>query len=133
MPQKKQRLVTGLELRVMNIVWKLEQATVREVKNALPKRKPLAYTTVLTVMRVLERKGFLRHETMNRTYVYYPTVTREEVMESSLRHLANRLFDGSPELLVVHVLESQELSPDELRRLKQLITSKERERRGQTH
>ena len=127
MPRKKEKPLGNLELKVMSVVWNLHKATVREVKNALRRRKPLAYTTVLSVMQVLEKKGFLRHETLERKYVYYPKVSREEVVKSNIKHLANRLFDGSAELLVVNVLESQDLSPDELRRLKQLITAKERQ------
>ncbi len=127
MPRTKEKLLTNLELKLMNIVWKLREARVKDVKNALPRRKPLAYSTVLTVMRILERKGFVRHETDNRTYVYYPIVSRDEVVQSMLRNMANRLFDGSAELLMVNVLEKEDLSLDELRRLKQLIAAKEKE------
>ena len=129
MPRTKEKLLTNLELKLMNIVWKLGEARVKDVKNALPRRKPLAYSTVLTVMRILERKGFVRHETDNRTYVYYPIVSRDEVVESMLRNMANRLFDGSAELLMVNVLQKEKLSLEELRRLKQLIAAKEKEAR----
>jgi len=127
MGRKSEKLPTNLELRLMDIVWGLEKATVRDVKDALPKRKPLAYSTVLTVMRILERKGFLRHETVNRTYVYHAIVTRDEAVQSMLRNLANRVFDGSAELLMVNVLEKEKLSLEELRRLKRLIAAKEKE------
>ncbi len=127
MNQNRQKLLTNLELRLMNVVWRLGKATVKDVKNALPRRKPLAYSTVLTVMRILERKGFLRHDTVERTYVYYPVVTRDEVIRSTVRSLTNRLFDGSAELLMVSVLEKERWSAEELRRLKQLIAAKERE------
>jgi len=127
MGRTKEKLLTNLELKLMNIVWKLGEATVKDVKNALPRRKPLAYSTVLTVMRILERKGFVRHETDNRTYVYYPIVSRDEVVQSMLQNMANRLFDGSAELLMVNVLEKEDLSLEELRRLKQLIAAKEKE------
>jgi len=129
MARRNEKLLTNLELRLMNIVWKKGRATVRDVLKALPRRKPLAYSTVLTVMRILERKGFLRHDTVNRTYVYEPIVTREEVIRSTVRDVANRLFDGSAELLMVNVLEKEALSIEELRRLKQLIAAKEREAR----
>lgn len=126
MVQRKEKLLANLELKVMKVVWRLEKATVREVKKALPRYKPLAYTTVLTVMRNLEKKGFLRHDVAERTYVYYPVVSREEAISSMLRNMANRLFDGSAGLLMVHVLESQKLSQEDLRKLKQLITSKQK-------
>ncbi len=129
MARRREKLLTNLELKLMNIVWKLGKATVKDVKSALPRRRPLAYSTVLTVMRTLETKGFLRHDTVDRTYLYYPVVTRDEVVRSTLRDLSKRLFDGSPELLVVSVLEKEKWSPEELRRLKQLIAAKEKEQR----
>jgi predicted transcriptional regulator len=129
MARRREKLLTNLELKLMNIVWKFGKATVKDVKNALPRRRPLAYSTVLTVMRTLETKGFLRHDTLDRTYLYYPVVTRDEVVRSTLRDLSKRLFDGSPELLVVSVLEKEKWSPEELRRLKQLIAAKEKERK----
>jgi len=127
MARKKGKLLTNLELKLMNIVWEKGKATVREVKNALPRRKPLAYSTVLTVMRILERKGFVRHDTADRTYVYYPIVTREEVIRCTLRDLTNRLFDGSAELLMLNILDKEKLSLEELKRLKTLISQKEKE------
>jgi predicted transcriptional regulator len=127
MPRKKGKLLTNLELKLMKIVWDKGKATVRDVKNALPRRKPLAYSTVLTVMRILERKGFLRHDTVDRTYVYYPVVTRDEVIRSTLRDLTSRLFGGSAELLMVNILEKETLSPEELKRLKQLIGEMEKQ------
>ncbi len=129
MPRKVEKVLTNLELKLMKIVWQLGKATVRTVKNALPRRSPLAYSTVLTVMRILERKGFLRHDTVNRTYVYYPVVSRDEAIKSMLRNLADRLFNGSAELLMVNLLQKETLSLDELGRLKELITAKEKEAR----
>ncbi len=127
MGKKHWNLLTDLELRLMDIVWQKGNATVREVKEALPKSKPLAYSTVLTVMRNLEWKGFLRHEVDDRTYVYHPEVTRDQVVHSMLQNIANRLFGGSAELLMVKFLEKEELSPDKLRKLRKLIEAKERE------
>lgn len=127
MAGKPGNVLTNLELKLMKIVWSLGNATVRNVKNALPRRKPLAYSTVLTVMRILERKGFVRHESMDRTYVYYPIVTREQAVKAMVRNLTTRLFDGSAELLMVNILQKEKLTPEELRRLKKLIEEKEKE------
>ncbi len=127
MAKKHWNLLTDLELRLMNIVWDKEKATVKDVKDALPRRKPLAYSTVLTVMRNLEWKGYLRHDVDDRTYVYYPIVPRDEVVHSMLRHLAGRLFGGSAEVLMVKFLEKEELSLDKLGSLKKLIAAKEKE------
>lgn len=127
MAGKQGNVLTNLELKLMKIVWGLGSATVRDVKNALPRRKPLAYSTVLTVMRILERKGFLRHDSVDRTYVYHPIVTREQAIKAMVRNLTTRLFDGSAELLMVNILQKEKLTPEELRRLKKLIEEKEKE------
>jgi len=131
MAREKRRLLTNLELKLMNIVWERGKTTVKEVKSALPKRSPLAYTTVLTVMRILERKGFVHHDAVDRTYVYYPIVTREEVIHSTLSDLIHRLFDGSAELLMVNILDKEKLSLEELQRLRQLVAEKEKEAKRQ--
>jgi predicted transcriptional regulator len=133
MAQKQPKLLTNLELRLMKIVWDKGKATVKDVKDAVPRRRPLAYTTVLTVMRILERKGFVRHDAVDRTYVYYPVVTREEVVRSTVRDLIHRLFNGSAELLMANILDKEELTLDELERLRRLVTerkngAKQRER-----
>lgn len=127
MAKKHWNVLTDLELRLMNIVWDKGKVTVRNVKDALPKSKPLAYSTVLTVMRNLEWKGYLRHQVRDRTYVYEPVVARDEVVQSMLGNLANRLFGGSSELLMVNFLEKEKLSLEKLKRLKELIAEKEKE------
>jgi predicted transcriptional regulator len=127
MAKKHWNVLTDLELRLMNIVWDKGKVTVRNVKDALPKSKPLAYSTVLTVMRNLEWKGYVRHEVQGRTYIYEPVVARDEVVQSMLGNLANRLFGGSSELLMVNFLEKEKLSLEKLKRLKELIAEKEKE------
>jgi len=124
---KKHGLLTELELCLMKIVWQKGRASVQDVRDALPKGRSLAYTTVLTMMRILERKGFLRHEKQDRSYVYEPVVQRLQATRSMVRDLVNRLFDGSPELLLVNVLENESIDREELARLRQLIGEKEAE------
>lgn len=127
MNTRKAKTLTELEMHVMSVVWDQGEATVREVKDGLTKRRPLAYTTVMTVMSILEKKGFLKHRVQGRAYVYSPTVRREKVIASALRRMAKTLFDGSPEKVLVAAIENEKLSSEQLLRLKELIEQKERE------
>jgi BlaI family penicillinase repressor len=127
MNSRKPKTLTELEMHVMSVVWDRGEATVRAVKDALAKRRPLAYTTVMTVMNILEKKGFLKHRVEGRAYVYSPTVKREKVITSALQRMAKTLFDGSPEKVLVAAIENERLSHEQLLRLKELIEQKEKE------
>jgi BlaI family penicillinase repressor len=116
-----------MELQIMKVVWELGEATVHDVKDVLSRGRKPAYSTVLTMMRKLEGKGYLEHEVDGRTYVYSPTITRRQVSHSMLGDLLDRLFDGSPELLVSSLFEQKRISPRELREIRKLI----RERSGE--
>ena len=105
----------------MEILWERGAATVNEVADALPAESPLAYSTVLTTMRILEKKGYIRHKKLGRAFVYEPVVDRGEASRSALRYLLNRFFRNSPELLVLNLLEDEELSETELKRIRQLL------------
>ena len=105
----------------MEILWDRGVATVNEVADALPDEAPLAYSTVLTTMRILEKKGYIRHKKQGRAFVYEPVVDRGEASRSALRYLLNRFFRNSPELLVLNILEDEDIDPGELERLKSLI------------
>ncbi len=110
-----------MELQIMNVVWDGGKATVHDVKESLSRGRKPAYSTVLTMMRKLERKGYLMHEVDGRTYVYSPTVSRREVRHSMLGDLLNRLFDGSAELLVTSLIEQKRISTRELREIRKLV------------
>jgi predicted transcriptional regulator len=125
MPRKKSKTLTDVELRLMNVIWEHGPSTVSDVQKALPKRERAAYTTVLTMLRILEEKGYLDHEQNGRAFVYKPLVGREAAQRSSVAHLVGRLFDGSPGALVLSVLENEELTEDELARLRELIAKAE--------
>jgi len=116
-----------MELQIMKVVWELGEATVHDVKDVLSRGRKPAYSTVLTMMRKLEGKGYLEHEVDGRTYVYSPTITRRQVSHSMLGDLLDRLFDGSPELLVSSLIEQKRISAKELREIRKLI----RERSGE--
>src|SRR5210317_722814 len=112
-------VLTGREMDVMNVLWKLGTGTVAEVQEKLPDE--LAYTTVLTILRTLEKKGHVGHETEGRAHRYLPLVEREKAQESAVRRITRKLFSGSPELVMAQLLSERGLSEDQLRRLRDLV------------
>ncbi|MGD8698300.1 MAG: BlaI/MecI/CopY family transcriptional regulator [Gemmatimonadales bacterium] len=110
---------TDRELDVMAVLWAMGSATVREVQEQL--EPDLAYTTVLTMLRVLEAKGHVRHEPDGRAHRYLPTVAREEAGASALRRLLAKVFSGSPEALLTQLVSDDSLSDEELLRLRRLL------------
>jgi predicted transcriptional regulator len=123
MPRKKPPPLTEAELRLMNVVWRLGKATVAEVAAALPKDLDLAYNTVLTTLRILEAKGYLRHAKAKdaRAFVFRPVVGRMEATRSAVRQLLGRFFGDSPEALVLNLLEDDTLSHAELEKIRKLL------------
>jgi len=121
--RKKSPNLTEAELRLMDVIWEKGQATVGEVAEALPAELGLAYNTVLTTLRILEEKGYLRHTKAKegRAFVYEAVVGREEAGRSAVRYLVSRFFRNSPELLVLNLLEDEELSAKEVRRIRALL------------
>jgi len=107
----------------MEVLWEKGAATVSEVVEALPRGKPVAYNTVLTMLRLLERKGYVRHTKDKRAFVYRPVVDRGQASRSAVRHLLSRFFNNSPELLVQNLLEDKDIDEAELDRLRKLIGS----------
>ena len=105
---------TDRELDVMSVLWDLDSATVAEVRERLA--DDLAYTTVLTVLRTLEQKGHVGHTGEGRAHRYRPLVKREAAGRSALRRLVDKVFDGSPELLLTQLVSDKNLSDEELRR-----------------
>ncbi len=114
-----------LELQIMNVVWDRHQATVHDVKDALSQGRKHAYSTILTMMRKLEQKGYLEHEVRDRTYVYRATVGRQAVRRGLLGDLLERAFDDSPALLLNNLLEHKHISEDELREIRKLIAERD--------
>jgi predicted transcriptional regulator len=110
----------------MNVVWKRGRATVHDVKDALSRGRKPAYSTVLTMMRKLEAKGYLEHGVQDRTYIYHPTVSRDAVRRGLVADLLDRLFEGSPALLLNSLVEQGRISEKELNEIKKLI----KKRRG---
>jgi len=115
------KLLGKLELRVMNLIWNISKATVRDIWEKLYPERGLAYTTVATVMRNLEEKGFLRHNEIDRTYVYYPIVNRKNVSQGMLRELVDGLFDRSAAKLIVTLIQDERLNEEDLNQIEQAI------------
>ena len=126
MREKERRIRLGdLQLRIMRVLWDSDAATVSEVQRLLG-RPPLAYTTVATMLRKLEERGLVGHLEEGRKFLYRATVSMNEVTRSMAGDLVNRLFDGSLADAVSHLLESRDVSREELDRLEQMI----QERKG---
>ena len=113
--------LTDAEARVMAVLWQQETATVADVVDALRRKRPVTYSTAQTMLRILETKGYVVHDKVARAFVYRPRVDERQARLRAVRHLATRLFNGSPSLLVLNVLEDDALDPAELKRLKKMI------------
>jgi predicted transcriptional regulator len=123
--------LTPQELRIMTVVWERGTATVRDVYEALRAQRRVAYTTVMTMMNVLERKGHLKKQTQGRSYVYEPTRSRNQTVRALVRDFLNRVFGGSAEPLLVHLIEDRRLSRQELEELTRRIRQGSPTRRGE--
>jgi len=113
--------LTDAESEVMAILWRVHPASVSEVVTAMNERRAVTYSTVQTMLRILETKGYVTHDKVARAFIYKPVVNEREARLRALRHLVRRLFDGSPSLLVLNVLEDDELDPAEREQLRKLI------------
>jgi BlaI family transcriptional regulator, penicillinase repressor len=113
------------ELAVMKIVWRLEEASVREVYETLRKRRPVAYTTVMTMMGTLEAKGFLKKRAEGRAFRYRPARPEERVITSLVREFVDRVFDGASRPLLAHLVSEGRLTKEEREELKRLIDDAE--------
>lgn len=105
----------------MNVLWTKGVATVGDVVESLRADPPLAYSTVLTTLRILEAKGYLRHTKKGRAFVYEPVVAREEASRNAVLHLVNRFFGGSREQLMINLLKEEPIDRNEMRRINKMI------------
>jgi predicted transcriptional regulator len=120
-PPKQSGTLTEAELRIMNVLWLKGSGTVQQVLDSITQKPTLAYNSILTTIRVLERKGYLKHLKDGRAHVYTPLVGQQEATRSEIRHLVSRFFKNSHEQLVLNVLEDQGIEPEELARLRQML------------
>lgn len=121
MPRPKSATLTDVEAQLMDVLWRLGEGRTRDVLAALPESENRAYSTIRTTLRILEEKGYLTHREKGRAYVYVPAVERQEVRQRAVRHLLGRFFGGSAEQLVLNVLEEQKLTPEDRRRIRELV------------
>jgi predicted transcriptional regulator len=128
MPRKKSISLTEAELRLMDVVWDRGSATVQEVADALPRELALAYNTVLTTLRILEDKGYLRHKKAKegRAFIYSAAVSREQASRSAVHSLLRRFFGNSAEALVLNLLDDEKLEAAEIRRIRGLLKGEEK-------
>lgn len=125
MARKKSTNLTEGELPLMEVLWKKGRATVGDVVASLAIDPPLAYSTVLTTLRILEAKGYVRHTKEGRAFVYEPLIVQEEASRKALGHLLTRFFGGSSERLVMNLLQEEAIGRVELRRIKKMIAESE--------
>lgn len=116
--------LTEVELQMMTAVWTLGECTVKDVQQMLSKDRELAYTSVATIMKILEQKGVLMSQKDDRAHTYKPLVTRSEYEGKSLRHLADNLFQGDPSSMVVRLLNDSKLSHEELKAIQKLLNER---------
>ena len=105
----------------MKVVWSLDQTTVRQVYEAMREKRTIAYTTVMTMMKILEEKGYLKKALVDRAYVYKPAKPRQQVMSAMVRDFVERVFDGAPSTLLLHLAKDNALTERQKRIVKELI------------
>ena len=125
MARKKSPTLTEGELRVMEVLWASSPASVADVVDALSRKSQVAYSTILTTMRILERKGYVVHKKEGRAFLYSPLVDRSEARSNVLRYMLSKFFNDSPELLMLNILKEEKIDPRELQRLKKRIKESE--------
>lgn len=118
--------LTEQELEIMKIVWDREQATVRDVYETLLERRKVAYTTVMTMMKILEQKGHLKKRAEEKAYVYKPARPKSAVIRNMVRDFVERVFNGSAEPLVMHLVEERHLSDGEIAEIERMLKARRR-------
>lgn len=121
MPPKQSPTLTEAELRIMDVLWLKGAATVQQVLDWLPEKPALAYNSVLTTVRILEKKGYVKHVKDGRAHIYQALIGRQEASRSEIRHLVGRFFRDSHEALVLNILEDNKIGDAELKRLRDLL------------
>ncbi|HEV3317514.1 MAG TPA: BlaI/MecI/CopY family transcriptional regulator [Candidatus Angelobacter sp.] len=120
MPPRKSPTLTQAELRLMEVLWARGPATVHQLLEDIPAKPSLAYNSVLTTIRILEKKGYVKHAKDGRAHIYMPVMGRKEATRFEVRNLVSRFFKDSHELLLLNILEDKNIDAEELKRLAQL-------------
>jgi predicted transcriptional regulator len=119
--------LTPQELAIMKVVWGLDQATVRDVYEALREKRTIAYTTVMTMMKILDEKGYLKKTLVDRAYVYKPVKPRQQVVGAMVKDFIDRVFDGASDALLVHLAKDNGLSDKQRKAVKAMLDTMEEE------
>jgi predicted transcriptional regulator len=125
MPPKKSITLTEAELRLMKLLWQRGESAVGELVAAMREGSALAYNSVLTTIRILEQKGYVHHRQEGRAFLYSPSIAEHEASKTEVRHIMQRFFGNSRERLLLSLLGDDEITADELRRLKDAIAAAE--------
>jgi len=120
-PRKQSATLTEAELRIMEVLWNRGSGTVQQVLEGLSAKPALAYNSVLTTIRILEKKGYVEHIKDGRAHLYAPSIERQDASRSEIRHLVSRFFKNSHEQLVLNILEERGVDPEELSRLREIL------------
>jgi|SRR5579871_1817605 len=123
MPPRKSNTLTEAELRLMKLLWVRGECAVSDLVAAMPEGEELAYTSILTTVRILEQKGYVTHRQEGRAFLYSPCIAEKDASQSEIRHMMSRFFGNSRERLLLSVLGDEDIDPDELARLKALIAA----------
>jgi BlaI family transcriptional regulator, penicillinase repressor len=118
-------ILTRQELQIMKVVWERGAASVKDVCDAMSLKKVTAYTTVLTLMGILEEKGALIHSRSGRAYIYRPVLTRQQATKNQVHDVLTRFFDGSPEKMIETVIEYEIKGPEQLGSVKNILDSRQ--------
>ncbi|HTE40733.1 MAG TPA: BlaI/MecI/CopY family transcriptional regulator [Steroidobacteraceae bacterium] len=116
--------LTAAELEMMNVIWRIGPCSVSQVMEQLQPQRELAYTSVSTIVRILEQKGYVTSEKEGRGHLYAAATTKDDYQSMSLKHLVRNVFDGTPSLLVQRLLDSDSLTADELAQIKALLQAR---------
>lgn len=121
---KIEKPLTEVELQFMNVVWALNECTVKEVQTEISKDRELAYTSVATIMKILEGKGILKSAKSDKAHIYTSLISKENYEKQSLEHLADNLFQGDSSLMVMHLLDNSKLTKKDLQAIREVLDSR---------
>lgn len=119
--KKEKKLLTEVELELMSILWRLGEGTVKDVLSKLAEGRNLAYTSASTILRILEKKKFIKSRKEGRTHIYIPEYEKSEYEAVSLTHLVKNIFEGSPSSLVARLVDDEKISPQDLKKIKEIL------------
>ena len=121
MARKQTPTLTEAELKIMRVLWEHKDSTVNDVMDKLPEENSLAYNTVLTTLRILEQKGYLKHSKQGRAHLFTPLVTKNQARQTAVKQMVSSFFNDSPELLLLSLVENDNISQDDIDKLKRMI------------